>query len=182
MPRYKRSYEGNTFFFTVVTHKRRPFLCDEQSRLFLKEVINEVRVNHPFKIDAWVLLPDHLHCIWTLPAGDADYSTRWGLIKAGFSKKMNNRLGGARADKGPSRAMHREGAYWQRRFWEHSIKDQCDYNSHMDYIHINPVKHGLVTSPAEWEYSSFHRLVNEGVYGPDWGLAGDMVTMDVGRE
>jgi len=93
MPKYKRAHAGSTYFFTVVTHKRHPFLCDEQPRHFLREAINEVRTMHPFKIDAWVLLPEHLHCIWTLPDDDGDYSARWGLIKAGFSKRMNKAAG-----------------------------------------------------------------------------------------
>jgi len=182
MPRYKRTYEGNTYFFTVVTHKRHPFLCDEQPRRFLRETINEVRTMRPFTIDAWVLLPDHLHSIWTLPDGDSDYSTRWGLIKAGFSKRMNKAVGRAHPTVSPSRDKHRESAYWQRRFWEHMIRGQEDFNAHMDYVHYNPVKHGLVTAPADWVHSSFHRLVKDGVYEPEWGSAEDVRLTGIGRE
>jgi len=182
MPRYKRTYEGATYFFTVVTHERLTFLCEERSRRFLREAVSEARAKHPFEIDAWVLLPDHIHCIWTLPEGDADYSMRWGLIKAGFSKRMNKAVGRAHPTVNPSRDKHRESAYWQRRFWEHSIRGQKDYNAHMDYILFNPVKHRLVSSPKDWEYSSFHRLVIEGVYDIEWGSAQDMDFTGVGCE
>ncbi|HEX9861279.1 MAG TPA: transposase [Nitrospirota bacterium] len=103
MPNYKRAYNSTTYFFTVVTHSRQPFLCTEQSRRLLREAINEVRARHPFKIDAWVLLPDHLHCIWTLPDGDSAYSVRWGMIKAGFSKRLNISVRGAHPTKSQSR-------------------------------------------------------------------------------
>jgi len=182
MPNYRRAHEGITYFFTVVTYKRRPFLCDEQSRRFLKETINDVTTKRPFTIDAWVLLPDHLHCIWTLPAGDGDYSARWGLIKAGFSKRMNGAAGEGRPVANASRDTHRESAYWQRRFWEHLIRDQDDLNAHMDYVHYNPVKHGLVASPAAWKFSSFHSLVKEGVYDPEWGSSVPVDVPGVGKE
>ena len=182
MPNYKRAHESTTYFFTVVTQERQPFLCAEQSRQFLREAINEVRASHPFKIDAWVLLPDHLHCIWTLPEGDTAYSVRWGMIKARFSGSQNNAVREAHPAKSLSRASRRESTYWQRRFWEHAIRDQKDYNAHMDYIHFNPVKHGLVSAPKDWEYSSFHRLVEQGAYDREWGLSAEMDFMDVGSE
>jgi len=182
MPNYRRLYEGTTYFFTVVTHKRRPFLCDEQSRRFLRETIDDVRTKRPFTIDAWVLLPDHLHCVWTLPAGDTDYSTRWGLIKAGFSKRMNGAAGHARPVANASRHRRRESAYWQRRFWEHMIRDHGDLKAHMDYVHYNPVKHGLARAPAEWEFSSFRRLVKKGIYDPEWASSVEVHIPGVGRE
>jgi len=182
MPRYKRAYDGATCFFTVVTHKRQPLLCKEQSRHFLREAISEVRSSHPFTIDAWVLLPDHLHSIWTLPEGDAGYSTRWALLKAGFSKRMNKSVGRAHPTINPSREKHRESGYWQRRFWEHAIRGQRDYNAHMDYVHYNPVKHGHVSAPKDWEFSSFHRLVSEGVYDIEWGLNDEFDFTGIGGE
>jgi len=182
MPRYKRAYEGSTYFFTVVTHRRQPFLCDDNPRQFLREAIIDVRRRHPFKINAWVLLPDHLHCIWTLPDSDAGYSTRWALLKAGFSKRMNKSAGRAHPAINPSREKHRESGYWQRRFWEHAIRGQRDYNAHMDYIHFNPVRHGLVSVPRDWEYSSFHKLADEGVYDIEWGSVDDMDFTGIGSE
>ena len=182
MPNYKRAYGGSTYFFTVVTHKRRPFLCDAMSRAMLREAINETRTRWPFAVDAWVLLPDHLHCIWTLPDGDVEYSTRWGRIKSGFSKRINSLGVMPDSQRSASRQKRRESAYWQRRFWEHEIKSQRDYNAHMDYIHFNPVKHGYVKSPRDWEYSSFHRLVKEGVYDINWGGAQGIDFTGIGHE
>jgi len=129
-----------------------------------------------------MLLPGHIHCIWTLPYGDTDFSTQWGLIKAGFSKRMKKAEGRSNADISQSRIRQRESSYWQRRFWEHGIRDQRYYNSHMDYIHFNPVKHGLVSAPNDWEYSSFHRMVDEGVYDIEWGTVDKMEFKGIGRE
>lgn len=114
-----------------------------------------------------MLLPEHLHCIWTLPPGDRDFSKRWGLVKAVFSKQAYPLF--HRSDWiTPSKAKHREGTIWQRRFWEHQVRDQDDFNRHVDYIHWNPVKHGDVRRAADWPYSTFHRYVAEGVYPEDW--------------
>jgi putative transposase len=124
-------------------------------------------MNLPFSIDAWVLLPDHLHCIWTLPPHDTDYSSRWRLIKGHVSKSFADDCADDRLS--PSRLKRRERGLWQRRFWEHTIKDEADLAAHYDYIHYNPVKHGLCTSPREWPFSTFHGLVKTGVYGSDWG-------------
>ena len=168
MPNYRRAREGNTYFFTVVTYKRQPILCLDESMAALRNVINETRETMPFRIDAWVLMPDHLHCIWTLPEGDTDYSKRWGLIKAGFTKKVGKNLVGS-AHPTSSRLKKREGLVWQRRFWEHKIRDERDYEVHCHYIHYNPVKHGFVSMPKDWEYSTFHRFVKDGVYAEDWG-------------
>ncbi len=106
----------------------------------------------PFQIDAIVILPDYIHCIWTLPENDSDFSTRWRLIKRDFSSRMSAPL-----------STRGEKKIWQRRFWEHLIRDESDLQSHMDYIHYNPVKHGYVRRPEEWKYSSFHRLVAKGI-------------------
>lgn len=167
MSNYRRSYEGNTYFFTVVTYQRQPILCLEESRKALREAISAARGAHPFKIKAWVLLPDHLHCIWELPDGDVNYSMRWGLIKKEFTKKIRGMVGTAHPTE--SRIKHREGAIWQRRFWEHKIKDERDFQIHCDYIHYNPVKHGLVGAPVDWENSTFHTYLDDGVYSREWG-------------
>ena len=168
MTRYRRTrVGGGTYFFTVVTYRRRRFLTDDGPRAWLRTAIEATRADHPFAIDAWVLLPDHLHCLWTLPAGDADYSTRWALIKRRFTQSAASTL--QRDDwMSASKRKHREGTVWQRRFYEHVIRDGRDFGAHMDYIHYNPVKHGLVARVADWPYSTFHRWVAEGVYPADW--------------
>jgi putative transposase len=129
-----------------------------------RAAFDAVRVNHPFRADAVVVLPDHLHCVMTLPEGDADYATRWSLIKANFSRQVekNERITA-------SREKRRERGIWQRRFWEHMIRDQDDFNRHVDYIHWNPVKHGWVSRVSDWPHSSFHDYVRRGIYPPDWG-------------
>ncbi|MEM9118698.1 MAG: transposase [Cyanobacteria bacterium P01_F01_bin.56] len=119
-----------------------------------------------FNVEAIVVLPDHLHCIWTLPAGDADFSTRWRLVKSHFTRHCPEQYKQARS---LSRRHKQEQAVWQRRFWEHQIRDEPDFARHVDYIHINPVSHGLVRAPIEWPYSSFHRFVEQGFYSLDWG-------------
>ena len=159
---------GGTYFFTIVTYRRQEILTLPESRVALRNSISEVRSQYPFDIDAWVLLPEHLHCIWTLPRGDKDFSKRWGLIKAGFSKKTRHLFHRDEWMK-KSKQRHREGTIWQRRFWEHQIRDERDYQTHMDYLHFNPVKHGLVQKVNDWRYSSFHRYVRAGVYDMDWG-------------
>ena len=141
---------------------------DSLSRKILREVISEVRRKYPFAIDAWVLLPDHLHCIWTLPEADGDFSKRWGLIKAGFSRKAKPLLHKT-VWMTDSKERHRESTIWPRRFWEHQIRDEGDLHRHLDYIHYNPVKHGLVANPIDWPYSTFHRYVQEGLYPINWG-------------
>ena len=168
MATYRRArIPGGTYFFTVVTYHRRPVFSMPEARIFLREAIQEVRVLHPFVIDAWVLLPEHLHCIWTLPPGDMNYSIRWGKIKAGFSRRARELLYNESL-LGSSRKKKRESSIWQRRFWEHTIRDEKDLRSHMDYIHYNPVKHGLVDNVCDWPYSTFHRMVEQGIYPREW--------------
>ena len=171
MSRYRRSLvSGGTYFFTVVTYRRQRILCDDMLRHALRAAIESVRVSRPFVIDAWVLLPDHLHCIWTLPDGDADFSTRWAMIKRKVSLacasayKQENLLTA-------SKQKHRESTIWQRRFWEHQIRDDDDFSRHMDYLHYNPVKHGLMSQVKDWPYSSFHQQVERGVVDVNWGVA-----------
>lgn len=165
--RYRRaSVAGATYFFTVVAYRRQAILCDAAIRHALRAAIESVRVNYPFEIDAWVLLPDHLHCMWTLPAGDVDFSTRWSLIKRQVSLAYRENYW--RADwLNASKQKHRESTRWQRRFWEHQIRDDNDFARHVDYIHHNPVRHGHVKIVADWPYSTFHRYVREG------SIAGD---------
>ena len=169
MANYRRArMPGGCYFFTVVTYRRQPFLTNELSRNFLRQAIRRVKNEHPFHIDAWVLLPDHMHCIWTLPTNDDDYSKRWGLIKAQFSKATKSCLHNEQWLTGTKRSRQ-ESVNWQRRFWEHQIRGQQDYQRHMDYIHFNPVKHGLVLQAKDWPHSSFHRYVEQCVYPNDWG-------------
>jgi len=171
MSRYRRaSKQGTTYFFTVVTYRRQPVLCNDAVRTALRNAIEAVRITRPFTIDAWVLMPDHLHCIWTLPEGDSDFSTRWMMIKRMVSIATRDTT--FRADwVNSSKHKHRESTLWQRRFWEHAIRDDEDFGRHVDYIHWNPVKHGLVANAADWPYSTFHRFLNDGIYTRDWGTA-----------
>jgi putative transposase len=164
---YRRALAtGATYFFTVVTFKRRPFLIEPRCLKALREAIIEVREEMPFGIDAWVLLPDHFHCIWSLPDGDFDYSGRMGRIKAAFSKQRRFLQS---ENISSSMHKHRESGLWQRRFWEHIIRDELDYEQHMNYIHYNPVKHGYVAAVRDWPHSTFHRYVRQGVYSFEWG-------------
>lgn len=161
MPNYRRARsEGATWFFTVVTAQRRRILATEHAVSVLRQSVAAARRQKPFHVDAWVVLPDHTHAIWTLPPGDRDFSSRWGLIKAGFSR--NSGLP-------HTSAKRRDSGLWQPRFWEHGIRDAADYDSHMDYVHYNPVKHGYVTRVKDWPYSSFHRAVRENLYPLGWG-------------
>jgi putative transposase len=116
-----------------------------------------------FTIDAWVVLPDHLHCVWTLPSGDDDFSTRWRLIKTIFARSF-----AADERRSDARRRHQERGIWQRRFWEHSIRDDSDFAAHVDYVHFNPVKHGYVAQVADWPYSTFKACVRRGFYPVDW--------------
>jgi len=164
MPNYRRAWcPGGTYFFTVnLLNRRGNNLLIEHINL-LRASVWTVKQRHPFNIHGWVILPDHLHCILELPGDGTDFSTRWRLIKMGFSKAL------PRLERiSPSRQQRGERGIWQRRFWEHLIRDEADFLAHMDYIHINPVKHGLVKCVVDWPYSTFHRLVKQDVYGVDW--------------
>tara|TARA_B100002049_G_scaffold102129_1_gene75384 strand:- start:656 stop:1153 length:498 start_codon:yes stop_codon:yes gene_type:complete len=164
--RYRRNYEaGGCYFFTVVTARRRPWLSEARNIDVLREAVRRVRARHAFAIDAIVILPDHLHTIWTLPVGDAAYSLRWRLIKTYVAKRV--------AVPPP---------IWQGRFWEHTIRDDKDYAHHMDYIHYNPVKHGVAATPSDWPNSSFARCVREGRYAADWGSSAPEIPRDIGHE
>lgn len=168
MPEYRRGFEpGGRFFFTLVTDQRRPVFLDSQARTCLRKVIQSVQAERPFELEAIVLLADHLHCLWRLPEGDNDYSVRWACIKKGFTQRWLA-AGGQAGAVSDSRKDHREKGVWQRRFWEHIIRDERDWIAHVNYIHYNPVKHGLASCPHGWPYSTFGRYVKENIYEPDW--------------
>ena len=163
MTNYRRNFTaGGSFFFTVNLEERRLRLLTEHIDE-LRSAFRETRRHHPFTIDAMVVLPDHLHAVWTMPEDDADFGTRWRLIKSAFSRSLTSgeRVSDSRAAKG-------ERGIWQRRYWEHTIRDQNDFTRHIDYIHINPVKHGLVPRVRDWPDSSFHRMMKIGIYPEDW--------------
>ena len=169
MPEFRRNYQpGGTFFFTVVTYNRQPILCQPSAQQLLQSVIKDQQAKRPFNSDAIVLLPDHLHTVWTLPVGDKNFSVLWASIKATFTRLY--------LQKGASESLIRKGqtkenrrGIWQPRFMEHTIRDENDMMNHIDYIHYNPVKHGLVDKPASWAWSSFHRYVKQGTYPKHWG-------------
>ena len=163
VPNYRRKYEaGGTFFFTVTLLERKRDLLVTEIDL-LRDSVRRVKRLYPFEIVAWVVLPDHLHCIWSLPDSDKDYPTRWRLIKLLFSKGLpkDERRSAVRRKRG-------ERGLWHRRYWEHTIRDERDLANHVDYIHGNPVKHGLVDSPKNWPYSTFHRYVRLGLLPENW--------------
>jgi putative transposase len=158
---------GGTYFFTVVTERRRPLFASEPARAMLGDVIRNVAADAPFDTVAITLLPDHLHVIWTLPDGDADFSERWRRIKRDFTVR-HLASGGVEMPRSASRVEHRNRGVWQRRFYEHLIRDADDFRRHVDYIHINAVKHDLVRCPHEWPHSSFRRWVDRGDLRDDW--------------
>jgi putative transposase len=169
MPEYRRSFlPGGSFFFTVVTYNRQPFLVSPEARAILHAAWMDVQQRFPFTTDAICLLPDHLHCNWTLPEGDTNYSVRWKEIKRLFSKEYGYQMELTEA-RSASRVKRGERTVWQRRFWEHTLRDEADWRQHMDYIHYNPVKHGWVQRVKDWEWSSFHRYVKMGFYDAEWG-------------
>ncbi len=159
MSQYRRCYQpGGNYFFTLVTDRRRPLFANPESVKQFKTAMNKVKKKYPFSLNAIVILPDHLHCLWKLPENDKDFSTRWRLIKRYFSMEIKTSIN-----------QRKEKEVWQRRFWEHTIRDENDWEKHMDYIHYNPVKHGLVTSPGDWKHSSFNYWVEKGIYEKNWG-------------
>ncbi len=166
---YRRNVApGGTFFFTVTLRDRRAGMLVDHIDL-LRAAYAGVKRQRPFRTDAVVVLPDHLHAIWTLPEGDGDYSGRWRAIKAGFVRAL------ARHGVSLERNAKGEALVWQRRFWEHTLRDDADFAAHCDYIHYNPVKHGHVARPADWPLSTVHRFIERGVYPADWCVAGDIV-------
>jgi len=164
MTEYRRAkIQGATYFFTVNCAERHGNHLLVDSIDLLRQIFRKVKSEDPFEIDAMVVLPEHLHCIWTLPPGDADYQTHWALIKAGFSRAIP--VGERRS---MSRIKRGERGIWQRRYWEHLIRDDQDFERHVDYIHWNPVKHGWVRRVGDWPHSSFHAYVRRGIYPVNW--------------
>jgi putative transposase len=168
MSSYRRAkIEGGVFFFTVT-------LADRASGLLVLEIdrlrraYREAKAKQPFETEAICILPDHLHALWSLPPGDSDFASRWMRIKASFSRGLP-----ASASRSVSKVAKREKGIWQRRYWEHVIRDDADFERHVDYIHFNPVKHGFVSRVSDWPHSSFHRYVERGILSADWG--GDVV-------
>ena len=177
---YRRAFvPGGSFFFTAVTESRRPVFSTPENVAVLREAMRRVKAKHPLAIVATVILPDHLHAIWNLPPGDADFSTRWRLVKTWFTKHCDREkvpsecfLSPASALDVPgvrSRLAKAEQAVWQHRYWEHWLRDERDFARHLDYLHYNPVKHGWVCHPIDWPYSSFRHFVKRGIYTEDWG-------------
>ena len=181
MPDYRRRYvPGGTYFFTLVTEGRAPLFNDERARGFLRAHLAAAAKRWPFEIEAIVLLPDHFHMVVALPAGDDNYSVRLAWIKKEFTKSWLA-AGGAEQPVSDSRKKNRRRGVLQRRFWEHTIRDEADFEAHVEYIHYNPVKHRLVAAPRDWPWSSFHRFVREGIYLAEWGTAGGAHAVDPNR-
>jgi len=169
---YRRNrIAGAAYFFTITLLDRHSTALTDQI-VALGSVMHSCRFRHPFSLTAIVVLPDHMHCIWTLPEGDSDYSIRWSLIKASFTRVTA--LGRAKTAK-------RERGLWQRRFWEHTIRDDLDLQRHVEYIHFNPVKHGHVRQVKDWPYSSFHRYVRQQVLPLDWAATVDDINQGFGE-
>jgi putative transposase len=169
MSGYKRYFvPGGTYFFTLVTENRAPLFHEESARELLGRVMRDCFSRYPLEALALVLLPEHLHALWALPRGDDRYALRWRWIKREFTRTW---LAGGGTEQfcRPSRNREQRRGVWQRRFWEHTIKDEADLETHFNYIHFNPVKHGLVARPRDWAWSSFHRWVRAGHYELDWG-------------
>jgi putative transposase len=164
MPQYRRArIPGATYFFTVT-------LADRSSDLLIRHIdvlrksYRAAQERQSFETIAICILPDHLHAIWSLPEGDADFPARWNFIKGDFSRRVP-----AAAARSDSHIKRREKGLWQRRYWEHLIRDENDLARHVDYVHFNPVKHGLVAAARDWPHSSFHQHVTKGLLPPDWG-------------
>lgn len=177
--KYRRAFvNGGSFFFTLVTERRRPIFSSDEAVGVLRSAFRSVHEKLPFSLDAIVVLPDHLHCIWTLPPDDADFATRWRLIKTWFTKHCDPAL---RIKVNQAQLKRQEQAIWQHRYWEHMLRDERDFERHVEYIHYNPVKHGHAISPFAWPHSSFRRFVEAEIYDAKWG-AGEMEFEGVGKE
>jgi putative transposase len=165
MSKYLRNYvSGACYFFTFNLQERNNNSILMDNIYVLRSAFKYTKNKYPFQIDAIVILPDHIHLLITLPKDDSDYAKRIKSVKTYFSKQVERRE--FISDVSRSR---KERGIWQRRFWEHTIRDEIDYVNHMNYIHYNPVKHGYVERPKDWQYSSFHKMVSEGLYSLDWG-------------
>ena len=165
---YRRAtVPGASYFFTLVTHQRAPIFANPANASRWYDAVSKIRRKRPFTIEAEVIMPDHLHMIWTLPDDDADYATRIRLIKTAFTKNAATRP--LRPAGNASRVSKGEREVWQRRYWEHVIRNEEDFQAHVDYIHINPVKHGLTARPGDWPYSTFRNWLDRECYDPWWG-------------
>jgi putative transposase len=171
MSNYRRTWApGATYFFTLAIADREQALLVEHIGA-LRAAYAWTHRLHPFQTHAIVVLPDHLHAVWTLPDDTADFAIRWKLIKEGFSRHL------PRIERRSSSRQHKgERGIWQRRYWEHAIRDERDLAAHIDYVHINPVKHGHVQRAADWWDSSFHRFVRSGKLATDWAANPDLAT------
>ncbi|MGK5094177.1 transposase [Deltaproteobacteria bacterium TL4] len=169
--RYRRFQTGTWYFFTVVTFQRRPLFQDPENVNVLREAFRAIMKKHPFHLDAIVVLPDHLHCIWELPEQDHDFPMRWRQIKSDFTRNCSEEY---KSMPSASHRSRKEQSIWQRRYWEHQLRDEDDYWRHVDYIHYNPVKHGWVKEPVQWQWSSVHRFIEEKRISPDWGSEGSV--------
>lgn len=168
---------GGTYFFTLATWRRQSLLTHPDAVAALREAFRDVRGVHPFETVALVMLPDHLHAIWTLPPNDADYARRWAMIKRQISRRTAHLVRRATT---ASMVRRRETGVWQRRYWEHLIRDDTDLRRHLDYVHFNPVKHGYARRVGDWPYSTFHRYVADGRLPADWAAdPGDGVLGEV---
>ena len=161
---------GASYFFTLITHQRARLFSGTKNVDRWHRAVRKIQGVRPFVVEAEVVMPDHLHIIWTLPEADADYATRIRLIKTAFTKDLVRWSGGATSNE--SRASKGERDVWQRRYWEHLIRDEADFQAHLDYIHLNPVKHGAVKRPGDWPHSTFQIWLERGVYDPSWGNDG----------
>lgn len=182
MPNYVRWREtGASYFFTVVTYRRRRLFARASARRLLNRAMVECRVRFPFNMFACVLLPDHLHCLSMLPEGDDDFPVRWANIKRRFTQAYLSG-GGRELPVSDNRASHHERGVWQSRYWEHRIRHEKDWLMHRDYIHLNPVKHGYVDEPRDWPWSSFHRHVRLGWLDPNWPGSSPVALPEVSKE
>ena len=173
MSEYRRLYiPGSTIFLTIVTYNRQPIFSNPDNISLLRQAIAKTRSERHFTIEGAVILPDHLHFLWTLPPDDYNYSYRVSRLKVLFTKSFRGRKYKAQ-NISDSRIKHRESNVWQRRFWEHTIKEENEFENFLNYIHYNPVKHGLVSCPHFWQYSSFQTWVNKEIYQNEWACSCD---------
>jgi len=178
MPNFRRAFvPGGSFFFTLVTNGRAPLFNQPVARQLLGTVFRECLEKWPFTINALVLLPEHLHAIWSLPQGDAAYPKRWGWIKKEFTQRWLEQGGHEEAISAARESEGRRGI-WQPRYWEHTLESDDDFERHFDYSHFNPVKHGHVRCPRDWPWSTFHRWVKAGVYPEHWACSKNGVMLD----
>jgi putative transposase len=178
---YRRVFiPGASYFFTLITYQRARIFSDATNVERWRCATKKIQRTRPFVVEAEVIMPDHLHVIWALPQTDSDYATRIRLIKTAFTKDLTGSIG---AKSSTSRASKGERTVWQRRYWEHTIRDECDFQAHLDYIHINSVKHGAVARPGDWPHSTFSIWKERGVYDQHWGT-GEMPPLPdwAGRE